>query len=548
MNHRQPELTDSFLADLKDDLVCRRVGRGMKRLEEHQHLLSSFDPKQKNAAVVTGYLAQWVDVGYQRPRLVKEILLRFTHDVRAQLPLRDYVHLRTAEGMVAMSQQATGEAIQNFDFVRSLAQEIGDRELLSVVNFWKGRCLRMRGEYDQALTCTVEARDLALAAGHEPMAAVMRVLESWLYFQKENSKEAERILREAEAILRKTDDHVTLGNIHSSYGRIALRHGRYQHAIDHFVTAITEYKKTDPQHRNVARSLNNLAYSKRLIALQLRRKIDADVARRRKPAKSGSSKGQNARVQYRSRFEQLRQEAFAALSEAEEIYRHHPNHHGIGNMHLNYGNLYLDNGDVERAEAEAATAFELGEQKKDNILMGRARLLQCMVENARVEEEIGDGTEGSTHARLAQDCAHDAVELSKHTQDRRLLAHAHIWEGLTCSNNFFENMEAARRCYELAASLSKGDYPDSAWEDMQTLKARIFRKGTVDPKLRAWSQGSVGDKTFQQITEEFAELIIPKVWEREDRKISRVASRLSVSPKKVRRILTRVGRRKPSGQ
>jgi tetratricopeptide (TPR) repeat protein len=545
MNHRPSEFTDDFLAELKEDLVRRRVGRGMKRLDEHQHLLASFNPKQKNAAIFTGYLAQWVDVGFQRPSLVEDILARFPKTIRAQLPLRDYVHLRMAEGMVAMSQQATKEAIQNFDFIRSLAGETDDQELLSVANFWKGRCLRMRGEYDEALACTIEGRDLALQLGHEPMAAVMRVLESWLYFQKENSKEAERILREAEAVLRKTDDHVTLGNIHSSYGRIALQQGRYQHAIDHFVTAIAEYKKRDPQHRNVARSLANLAYVKRLIALQLRRKIDADVARHRKAA-PGAPKNRNARVQYRSRFEQLRQEAFAALGEATEIYVQHPNHHGIGNVHLNYGYLYLDNGDVERADGDVVAAFRLGEQKKDNILMARARLLQCMVENARVEEEIGEGAEPSNHARLAKDCAHDAVELAKHTQDRRLLAHAYIWQGLTCCNSFFEDLESARQSYDLAATFSKGDYPDSTWEDMQALKAKIFRKGTVDPKLRAWSQGSVGDKTFQQINEEFAELIIPKVWEREGRKISRVAARLSVSPKKVRRILTRVGRRKPS--
>jgi hypothetical protein len=70
----------------------------------------------------------------------------------------------------------------------------------------------------------------------------------------------------------------------------------------------------------------------------------------------------------------------------------------------------------------------------------------------------------------------------------------------------------------------------------------------VNPTLRAWSQGSVGDKTFRQISEEFAELIIPKVWEREGRKVSRVAARLSVSPKKVRRILSRAGRRKPQAE
>jgi len=43
------------------------------------------------------------------------------------------------------------------------------------------------------------------------------------------------------------------------------------------------------------------------------------------------------------------------------------------------------------------------------------------------------------------------------------------------------------------------------------------------------------------MTEEFAEMIIPKVWEREGRKVSRVATRLSVSPKKVRRILKQAG-------
>lgn len=37
--------------------------------------------------------------------------------------------------------------------------------------------------------------------------------------------------------------------------------------------------------------------------------------------------------------------------------------------------------------------------------------------------------------------------------------------------------------------------------------------------------------------EEFTEIVIPKIWLREDSKISRVATRLSMSPKKMRRIL-----------
>ena len=72
-------------------------------------------------------------------------------------------------------------------------------------------------------------------------------------------------------------------------------------------------------------------------------------------------------------------------------------------------------------------------------------------------------------------------------------------------------------------------------------KTRILGSANIDSTLRSWSQGEVGNKTFQQITDEFAEIIIPKVWEREDRRISRVATRLSISPKKVRRILKAAG-------
>src|SRR5438477_9614132 len=147
------------------------------------------------------------------------------------------------------------------------------------------------------------------------MAAVMQVLESWILFQKGAAKQAIDTLREAETVLSKTDDYVTLGNIQSSYGRIARRQGRYQHAIDSFTTAIALYKKRDPRHRNVARTLNNMAYVKRLIALQLRRKADSEAARRRKAATRGRAGTGQGKPQYRNRFEQLRQEALAELAE-----------------------------------------------------------------------------------------------------------------------------------------------------------------------------------------------------------------------------------------
>jgi tetratricopeptide (TPR) repeat protein len=547
-NLNSAEISDEFLAQLKEDLVRRRVGRGMARLDDHRHLLTSFDPTKKNAGLFAGYLAQWVDLGFDRPALVKTIVACFSKTVRSHLPLHDYLHLRMAEGMMAMTEESKDEAIGHIDFVLGLEQETDDRELIAIANFWKGRCLRMKGEYDQALAFAVKGRNLALELGHPLMAAITRVLESWLFFQKGDAKQAVDILQEAEAVLGKTDDYLTLGNIHSSYGRIARRQGRYQHAIDSFTAAIALYKKRDPQHRNVARSLNNMAYVKRLIALQLRHKIDADAARRRKAASRGRASNGQGKSQYRNRFEQIRREALAELAEAAAIYEQYGNHHGLGSVNLNYAYLHLDNGDLEQAEEAAKTAFRLAEEKHDTILMARGRLVRCMIENARVEEGIGESTHPGNHARLAQDFAQEAVELAKQTQNRRLLAHTFIWQGLTHCNRFFDDPDAARRCYDQVITISKDGHADSAWEDLQTLKAKVLRGGSVNPTLRAWSQGSVGDKTFQQISEEFAELIIPKVWEREGRKVSRVAARLSVSPKKVRRILNRMGRRKPRAE
>src|SRR5205823_8501493 len=139
------EIADEFLARLEEDLVCRHVEHGMSLLERHRDIFRHFDPNSHNAGILAGYLAQWVDIGFQLPGLVKAIVVQFTKGLRARLPLRDYLHLRMAEGMEAMSEELTIEAIHHFDFVLSLAEETDDKTLLAIASFWKGRCLRMKG-------------------------------------------------------------------------------------------------------------------------------------------------------------------------------------------------------------------------------------------------------------------------------------------------------------------------------------------------------------------------------------------------------------------
>ena len=539
-----------FLAQLQQHVAAREIERGIACLASRSDLTAPLDSSQKNAARLMAHLAIWTDIGFTGPPL-RETLKRFAPESRSKLSITDYICLRMAEGMVAMAEEAMETALGHFDFVLGLGEELDDEFLLSIAYFWKGRCLRRRGEYDEALIYTGKGRDLALELGHPRMAAVMQVLEGWLLFQQGKWKEAVRISQVAERALGETDDYVTLGNIQSFYGRMARREGRFDKAIEFFESAIRHYGKRDPKHPNLARSLANMALAKRGIALQLQKRIDREVQRRRKtPAKTEAnppSGGRDAQKRdYRDRVNLLRREALEHLKAAQSIYQQRPSHHGVGTVYLNAAYIHLDGGDFQRAEEEAVSAYETAEAKQEYILMVRARILQCMIANAKVEEEIGEGPDPGNHARRAFEFSQQAVELAKHTQHHLLLANAHVWQGLTQCNSFFDNPEAARASYDLARASCGTNQPDNNMlQDLQTLGAKILRKGSVHPALKAWSQGAVGDKTFRQISEEFAEIVIARVWEREGRKVSRVATRLSISPKKVRRILARVGRRKP---
>src|SRR6202167_2646641 len=547
-----------FLTQLEGYVAEREIERGIVSLRSHQELISRLNPPQENAARMLAHLAVWIDIGFSGPSL-RGLLKRFELEPgsRSKLSIGDYIRLRMTEGMAAMAEESMDVAIGHFDFVLSLGEELNDRFLLAIIYFWKARCLRRRGEYDEALIFTGRGKDLALELGHLRMAAVMQVLEGWLLFQQGKWKEALRVTRAAESTLYETDDYVTLGNIQSFYGRMARREGRFDKAIEFFESAIRHYHKRDPKHPNLARSLANMALAKRGIALQLQKRIDRDSERRRKtsagrlvkPAAIGDGDTREVEARkhdYLDRLAQLRREALEHLDAARAIYKQRPNHHGVGTVYLNAAFIHLDGGDFQQADDEATSAYEVADEKQDYILMGRARILQCMIENARVEEEVTGGADPGSHARRGFEFSQEAIELAKHTQHHLLLANAYVWRELTQCNPFFENPEAARESYDLARAACGTNQPDNnMWQDLRMLSAKILHKGSVDPVLKAWSQGAVGEKTFRQISEEFAEIVIVRVWEREGRKGSRVASRLSISPKKVRRILARVGRRKP---
>jgi hypothetical protein len=229
------------------------------------------------------------------------------------------------------------------------------------------------------------------------------------------------------------------------------------------------------------------------------------------------------------------------LDRARSIYDLHRHMDGIGKVALNLGYLHLDRGDIDRATPEAAEAYRIGVEQGDHILMARARILETAIENAHVEEQTGEDVDVAVHANRAREYSDEALKLAHETQNLRLLAGASIARGMTAANDFFQDWEEARKRAAEATSLIGPGENDHLVEDLSLLKSRIVQASGINDTLRGWSEGMLGNKTFQQISEEFAEIVIPKVWMREGKKISRVAARLSISPKKVRRILRNAG-------
>ena len=89
--------------------------------------------------------------------------------------------------------------------------------------------------------------------------------------------------------LAETDDDLSLGNIESARGRMEQQAGKYAEALAHFDNAVELYGRRDPNHRNLARALVNAVTVKRLIALQLRKRIDARAEQGAGGRRSGSA-------------------------------------------------------------------------------------------------------------------------------------------------------------------------------------------------------------------------------------------------------------------
>jgi len=527
-------MAENWLPELDGHLGARRVAQGFEVLNQHFKTIQGMRALEPGVCSVAVRLAEWVDLGYRAAGTLKGMVNLFSPETRAGLRTQEFLELRMAEGFCAMDEEDLDRAIALLDFVLRAEEEMGHRGLAAIAHFWKGRAHRKKGEYDAAMRHVRRGREIMQTVYQHRLAAVIQIQESWLLFQEGKAEEARRILDEAHSHLADTDDDLSLGNIESARGRMEQQAGRYAEALAHFDKAVELYGRRDPDHRNLARALVNAVTVKRLIALQLRKRIDARAGQ-------GAAGGGSGSAADMARYTQMCEEALKQLDRAGEVYVKQQYHGGIAAVLVSSGYLHLDGGNIELGAIEGQKAYELAKERNDHIHMARARVLQAMVENARVDEQLGEDADVAVCASRGREFAEQAIRWAELTENRRLIAEAYVARGMAFGNDFFLDWEGAKRCADKASTLLAADDRDHLWEDLMALKSRILRSSTIDETLRAWSEGLMGDKTFQQVTEEFAEFVIPKVWQREGKKVSRVASKLAISPKKVRRVLRNVG-------
>jgi tetratricopeptide (TPR) repeat protein len=517
-------LQSTLLQRLEDSLISRNIRAGFALLDDAFGRGQRLDYRDPDAIAILLCVAEWTDLGYRDIAFLDVCLAVVPGDERVRLPFLDFLRLRLVEAFRFFAREDLDRAISLLDTVLRAGEGLLPPHMVFIANFWKGRTHRKKGEYELALFHIAAARKSAQDANAPKLVAVTKIHESWLVFQKGERRHALNLLDEAEDELRVTGHALSLGNIESARGRFIRRSGDYTLALEHFERAIAIFSETQANHPNLARALVNAAYVKRLIALDMQ----------------AQWKGEHVRGAVHAEYLQVLREALQLLRKARDIYALHQYQGGIASVLINAGHLHLESGETDEAFTESEEAFALAQERHDVILMARSRILQAAVELAHAEE-LGESPGTAFHAHRAVQYADEAIELAQQTQNRRMLAGAYLARGSAAADYFPPEWEVARDYASKAAALLTEDDRDHLVTELSRLKAKILRSTGIDQTLRLWSDGQLGNKTFQQIQEEFAELVIPKVWNSVGKNVTLVAQKLSISPKKIRRILRNTG-------
>jgi tetratricopeptide (TPR) repeat protein len=505
---------------LNDCLRKRDVKTGMQLLERHFAPGVVLDPADPEGPVLLLSLAQWVDLGFRDLAFLEAQFARYAKIPVLGWQVAQYQHIRLAESYIHLARRKYGEAIRLLEALLHLHEASFSPELSFISHFWLARAHREGGNFEQAFQEIRTAHGYADQMKAPKLQAVTKIHESWLVFYRGDRRMAFQLLDEAEKELVTVDHALSLGNIASARGRFVRSSGDYERALGFYEQAVETYSRHNASHPSVARALVNAAYIKRLMVLDL-----------------VSGREQKATAAVHDQTLKIVREAMDLLERAGRIYAQLEHQAGSGSVLINLGHLKLESGEIAAASDEGEEAFALGHKKNDQVLMARARILQAYVHMTRSDEQLDDFMSPLSSAQKAIEFAEDAITLAESTQNNRLIAGAYITHGLALAAQPEVDWELARNRAERAAALLPNRDRDHLFRELNRLKEQIAQPTTMEGILRRWLSGELGEKSFQQVEEEFAEIVIPKVWVKLGRNITRVAQELNISPKKVRRAL-----------
>lgn len=459
------EIPDTVVKKIARGFAIRKINRLLTSLRNWIDVMPKLQLPQKNAAAMLAFYAWAMDMAPDFVPVVEKLVQRFKKEIpKGSMTLRDMIYLNMADGLINLHYEVYEEAINKFTLAEFGATHAEDSELQIVAWYYLGRSYLKTANYKTALSYMQQSKALDQLSGQPKRAAVTKSIEGLVHLLLGGNDVAEILFDEAEAVLKgnENDNAEVHGNLCMFRARIKRRQGNYDAAENKYKEGITFYEKRDRDHRNIARACVHLAVIKRILALGLEKeKVHGDEEFKLKQAKMRSYWG----------------EALGYLSRAEKIYAPYPdrNNQGLAKVHITRALLYLDMGLYRNgkyfgdSEREARTAFNLGEQKRDNLVISKARTIQCRLALLDSHEERKEGKERDLRAI---NFANEAVSSAEETEYPRLQARAYIWQG-QARLKILRDPSGAKKCLIAASHLLSSEDRDSLRDELEDLKEEI---------------------------------------------------------------------------
>ena len=506
------------VSKLADAITNRRVGQAKKMFDKHGDQIASLAPSYESAADLLYAAATWIDFDYSYLPLVERAIAAFRQVPCESLTVRDAALVDAVEGIVMLHGEEFELAIKHFGHVVDITDRHKINNLRTDVYYHLARCYWKKGRYLTALDYVRKFKEMNANLGRPKLTAAGEMVEAWLYFLLGKFQEAEAVLKHAESEMADTDNYYERGNIASFWGRLARRKGDLDLAIEHFYQSISEYSqygklfKNTKTHRNAGRSHTNIA-----VVLMLKARNLED-----RPQKDSQQK-----------IQQLRQEAFEHLAEAERIYLTDPkrNHRELAKVYNNRAWFYITQESFDLAKKEAKQAYELGKEKSDHLVMGNTRITQSKIALSG----------GSRNVRLALDLAREAIRQARQTDNWRLQARAYIWLGEVLLEPPFQYYTRSCAYRDQAKKLLEAtDGRDYLHEDLESLQGLIDHASFDETVVIYLERGEILMRPLKETLKNVGNKIIRYVHQDSElgnEKNDKTAKLLKTAPKRVREAL-----------